>query len=555
MRQYVIGRNGAPLMYGGNLLGFLVSSVTEIDLGMFTGYGDLYSGNVWKDGDKIYFNETEYTYEFDKGISTWVLKKWNNLPYSFYGNKIWTDGTKIYFSDGNLNGGYLSSQYVLNGDNWEPKEWFATNSDSPSTPYRWAPNRTYVWTDGSNIYYSFGLSQKVLDISTSTWNPKTWTVSDIDFDRVLNGNYIWSDGSNIYCSTDSFQTAKNYLLNPATSTWESVTFTGGPERLNGSNVWRTQNNTYYSSGTKTYRLTPSTRTWTDTGWSIEVKKPWYDGQYWHSSTGYDGGYVLNAAETSWTASNHKIESHLMGGNMWSSGGRVFMSDQFDVSSPAKTYELDLTTNTLSDTGWTTSIIAESVWHVDGNTYYSRGSTQLQFDPQTSTWSNKTWYGLPSHLALDGSYTWTDGIDTYYSYLSYQYVLDKETSTWETKTWDGTRRPKLARGVWKLGNRVFYSVKGGSYSGQLVKEPGSNSWVLMDWGGWEPEATNIWQFNGNVYCTGPDYSYKLNKTTMTWEEISLDSLGFTDLAYVLGRDVFVYGNRAYYVCSPAEYIMR
>lgn len=548
MQQYILGRNNVPLMFGGNLLGVYLPSVTEIDLGLFAENGDLYSGDVWKDGNKIYYNNTEYMYEFDTSTSTWVSKKWNNLPYSFYGNKIWTDGTKVYYSDGNLNGGFLSSQYVLNGDNWEFKEWFATNSDSPSTPYRWAPNSTYLWTDGSNVYYSYASSQKVLDVSTSTWNPKTWTFSGISADSVLYGDCIWTDGSNIYCSNDSYSTARNYRLNPSTGIWESVTFTGGPEKLRGKYVWRTQNNTYYSKGTTTYKLDPSTLTWTSTGWNIEISKPWYDGQYWHSSTGFDGGYILNAAETSWTASSNKVEMHLMGSNMWYGGNRVFMSIQAVPLGASTTYELDLVNNTLSETGWSTSIIAENVWNLDGIAYYSKGSTQLQFDPQTSTWSNKTWYGLTS---FSGANVWTDGVDTYYSSSSSQYVLNKETSTWTAKTWTGTR-PYSASGIWRLGNRAFYSVKSGSYSGQRVKEPGSDSWVTMSWGGWSPEGSNVWQFNGKVYCTGDDYSYMLNKDTMTWEEVSLESIGFTDVAYVLGRDVFVYGNRAYYVCSPAEY---
>lgn len=546
MEQYVVGRNTIALVYNGKLMGVYIPMFKDIDLGVFTRNGDLNSLNVWENENRIYYNFADSMYEFDKSTSTWVLKKWKNLPYYFYGSKIWTDGTKMYFSDGNLNGGSLSGQYVLNGNNWEFKEWFATNSSSPSTPYRWAPNGTYIWTDGSNIYYSYGLTQKVLNRYTSTWNPKTWAVSDIAVDRVLYGDSIWSDGSNIYCSVDYYETAKNYRLNTSTSTWESVTFTGGPEKLNGKYVWRTQNNTYYSTGTTTYKLTPSTLTWTDTGWNIEIEKPWYDGQYWHSSTGFDGGYILNAEETEWSASNNKVETQFMGSYMWSSGDRVFIS-----LSSGTTYELDLTTNTLSDTGWSTSIIGESVWNLDGNTYYSRGSTQLQFDPSTSTWSNKAWYGLTN---FDGNNVWTDGVDTYYSYSSSQYVLNKETSTWSTKTWDGNFHPFIASGIWRLGNRVFYSVKDGSYSGQRVKEPGSDSWVTMDWGGWSPEGSNVWQYDGDVFCTGPDYSYKLNQTTMTWEEINLKSLGFTNIAYVLGSDVFVYGNKAYYVCSPAEYVI-
>lgn len=546
MQQYVIGRNNIALAYNGKLMGVYAPLVKEINLGRFITNGDLDSKDVWKDGNKIYYNSAEYTYEFDKSTSTWVSKKWKNIPYSFFGNYIWTDGVNLYHSNG-----VVSGQFILTNGEWVTKEWFTTDGRIPSNPYRWNPSSTYIWTDGSNIYYSDGLTQKVLNPATSTWDPKKWTFSDIPVDRVLYGNYVWSDGSNIYCSSDSYGTAKNYRLNQSTSEWESVTFRGGPNKLNGKYVWRTQNNTYYSDGTHTYKLTPSTRTWTDTGWTIEVSKPWYDGQYWHSSNGYDGGYILDADETSWAASNHKVEMHLMGSNMWHGGNRVFMSIQPDQNSLSTTYELDLATNTLSETGLTTDIIAENVWNMDENTYYSRGSTQLQFDPQTSTWSNKTWYGLTNFV---GRNVWTDGVDTYYSDKSSQYVLNKETSTWSIKTWSGARRPYSARGIWRIDDRVFYSVKGGTYSGQLVKNPGSDMWVPMDWGGWSPEAENVWQFNGNVYCTGYDYSYKLKKTTMTWEEVNMESMGFIELAYVIGSNVFSYGNKSYYISTPAEYVI-
>ena len=65
-----------------------------------------------------------------------------------------------------------------------------------------------IWTDGTNIYYSNGTNQYVLDVATSTWSVKTWTGF-----TSFNGSQIWTDGTNIYYSGASTQ----YVLIPKKS--------------------------------------------------------------------------------------------------------------------------------------------------------------------------------------------------------------------------------------------------------------------------------------------------------------------------------------------------
>ena len=69
------------------------------------------------------------------------------------------------------------------GGNWSVKTWTGL------TDY----DGRHIWTDGTNIYYSNGANQYVLDVATSTWSAKTWTGLTVFF-----GSQIWTDGTNIY---------------------------------------------------------------------------------------------------------------------------------------------------------------------------------------------------------------------------------------------------------------------------------------------------------------------------------------------------------------------
>ena len=120
----------------------------------------------------------------------WRTKTWNGLSRPS-GNNIWTDGDNIYYSFG-------TDQYVLDKSTstWNTKTWNGLSG----------LNGSNIWTDGDNIYFSSGISQDVLDKSTSTWNTKTWNgLSEFDC------SYIWTDGDNIYYSNGTDQyVLKNY---------------------------------------------------------------------------------------------------------------------------------------------------------------------------------------------------------------------------------------------------------------------------------------------------------------------------------------------------------
>ena len=161
--------------------------------------------------------------------STWETKDFYVSPPSFDGASIWTDGDNIYFS-------YRSGQYVLNKSTstWEPKTWSGLTSFQAIN----------IWTDGDNIYYSASSNQYVLNKSTSTWEPKSWS----GLTSFL-GRYIWTDGDNIYYS----QGTTHYVLNKSTSTWQTKTWSG-LTRFSSDNVWTDGDNIYYSGGSNQYVL-------------------------------------------------------------------------------------------------------------------------------------------------------------------------------------------------------------------------------------------------------------------------------------------------------------
>lgn len=75
---------------------------------------------------------------------------------------------------------------------WVPKTW----SGLMSLDF----DGTNIWTDGTDIYYSSGTNQYVLDKSTSTWSTKTWQGL-----TSFTGQNVWKDGDHIYCSNNTDQ--------------------------------------------------------------------------------------------------------------------------------------------------------------------------------------------------------------------------------------------------------------------------------------------------------------------------------------------------------------
>ncbi|MBS7362920.1 MAG: hypothetical protein KIH03_03815, partial [Paludibacteraceae bacterium] len=138
----------------------------------------------------------------------WEQKTWSGLT-SFAKTYVWTDGTDIFYS-------YGSDHYVLDKSTstWNVKTWNGLSSF----------NGTRVWTDGTDIFYSNGSDHYVLDKSTSTWNVKTWSGLS-----SFNGDLIWTDGTDIFYSNGSTQ----YVLNPVVSSESEFAF-----RRSSTDAWK-----------------------------------------------------------------------------------------------------------------------------------------------------------------------------------------------------------------------------------------------------------------------------------------------------------------------------
>ncbi len=149
--------------------------------------------------DSAFHNLAEHLALSDSKI--WDDKIFSGLA-SVAGQYIWSDGTDTYYSNG-------TAQYVLNKSTstWSVKTWTGLTSFYG----------LYIWSDGTDTYYSNGASQYVLNKTTSTWSAKTWTGAT-SFYRAN----VWTDGTDIYLSEGNSQ----YVLNKTTSTWSAKTWTG-----------------------------------------------------------------------------------------------------------------------------------------------------------------------------------------------------------------------------------------------------------------------------------------------------------------------------------------
>ena len=223
---------------------------------------DIYGYYVWRDGVNTYYSKGTDQYVLKNGV--WEEKVWNGLN-SFDGDDIWTDGTNIYYSD-------YSKQYVLSGDTWIPKTWTGNSETFDGrdiwhhngntylgTTYNsrklvdgvwskcdieltsWITYPCYVWTDGTNTYYSYYTSQYVIKngkLEGMKWEGMT------NFNRGSMG--IWTNGKNIYYTSDGM----HYVLRG--NTWVEKELNVDP--FYSSGVWTDGTNYYHSCGGRHYKI-------------------------------------------------------------------------------------------------------------------------------------------------------------------------------------------------------------------------------------------------------------------------------------------------------------
>ena len=324
-------------------------------------------GIVKPDGDTITIDNNG---TINTNFEGWTPKSWNISP--FYGYYIWTDGTDIYDSEGNSN-----KQFVLNRTtgNWDVKTWNGiSNIDGIDT-----------WTDGVNMYYSSGTTQKVLDTTTSTWSDTTWNGL-----ASFSGMYIWTDGENIYYS----QSNKQYILNKSTSTWSAVTWNGYTS-IDGQYVWTDGTDIYYSN--------------------------------------YANQYVLDKATNTWSVKTWNGYSNLKGSYVWKMNNEIYYSDNniFKV--------LDKTTSTWKDKVWnglTESFYGVYIWSDGTNTYYSYHDMHYKYAPDLNGFlDDKQSKTLSSPVTVGGAIqnTVEGAISALSSYLEQTVTLSTSSDTVVTFT--------------------------------------------------------------------------------------------------------------------------
>ncbi|MCM1404561.1 MAG: hypothetical protein NC133_03650 [Prevotella sp.] len=182
--------------------------------------------------------------------SAWECAGFN---YNYGNGHTWTNGTDIYYSFGN-------AQYRLNGKTWEPMTWTGLTSFYGNS----------IWTDGTNIYYSNESSQYRLN--GTMWEPMTWTGLTSFY-----GYHVWTDGTDIYYSNNNSNQGQ-YRLNG--TTWESTV--GWANNIRGINTWSDGTNIYYSDGSTQLRLNGTT--WERMTWSGLISS-------WSGATSFEGCYV------------------------------------------------------------------------------------------------------------------------------------------------------------------------------------------------------------------------------------------------------------------------
>lgn len=255
-------------------------------------------------------------------------------------------------------------------------------------------NGDRVWTDGTDIYYSSGEVQKVLDKDTSTWSDKTWN-GRTDFI----GSYVWTDGTNIYCRTfdgiDGNYIQSDYILNKSTSTWSIKQWNWSPSTLADNLFVDTKD--IVNIGDNVY--------------AIE----------WDYSLDEDLSMALDKSTSTWSEMTSPFGTDTPGKCVWTDGDNYY-------ASWGSSYQKLINPETLavSDVQWNgyTDLNSQYIWSDGTNIYYSEEIYQKVLDKATSTWNNKTWSGITYSGVINFSaeYVWSDGTHIYYSNGNRQYVL-------------------------------------------------------------------------------------------------------------------------------------
>ena len=250
---------------------------------------------------KLPCNKVGYSHQ-----STFVPVLFGGKKFSADTAYIWTDGTNIYYS-------YEKEQYVLNKETytWEEKTWSGLTSFEGNN----------VWTDGTSIYYTQSYDHYILN--GDTWETFSFSASG----TARMGCDIWTDGTNVYWS-EFMAPPVHCVLNKETNAWDTKTFSGWgeDENFSASNIWTDGTDIYYSLGSIQRVLNKSTSTWTTKAWqglsSFSGQHVWSDGVNIYCSLG-GMHYILN--DDTWEKISFNGVTSFYGYHVWSDGENIYAS--------------------------------------------------------------------------------------------------------------------------------------------------------------------------------------------------------------------------------------
>ena len=225
---------------------------------------------------------------------TWIP---SHLPYTidcmFYAFNLWTDGFDVYYS-------YGSYQYVLD---LETLQFTPVTFNGLSSFYG-----SNIWTDGYDIFYSDHVNlggtnnHYIYDRSTMSWTPITMTFYDSSYhtidDFTFDKNYLWNNGDYVIYTFNSI----NYYFDKSNYSWYpflvgNLSYGSSVFVIDGS-IYSYYDNylTVYSDAYNNFR---------STGVSLNISNfdtyyLWSDGtDTYHSN--YDTGthYVFNKTTLQW----------------------------------------------------------------------------------------------------------------------------------------------------------------------------------------------------------------------------------------------------------------
>lgn len=567
----------------------------------FTGLQSFYRNGIWTDGKTMYYSGSIWNsdksewenvnYELTDNY-TWIPKTWKGLEDTLIkdggglrGGDIWTDGEKIYFSTQLILSGGTTKyyNYVLNSDTstWSTQTWEGINNIQTGKLFHYKDQVLYCVLFDSNKQ-NFTTEYYTLNIGTNRWTKHNWP------DGIyINPLDIWSDGNDYYYSSqDPFidNLINNYKLNQTSFTWEPITWTGleDIDIPTGRLIWHFDNNVFYGF-TKRLAIVNSDKVITD-GKKLDNN---YQIVFSTQSKSY-GDFIPKTFFADDNIQQSPLPSNTINGiDVW----RNIKNNKLYYNDPTNSRYYYKQTSAWLDKTWNTPnnvklLYGRDIYTIDDNTYYTNSendtatpiSLQLTSD---NTWINKSWgnseisngrevwktkdnvyyYGKYKFTYSDdfnnklwkglnsftGKYIWKyDDNNIYYSENSVQYRLERKRYNWTSVTWTGYNKI-IGNYIWKTKNNIYYSHENNQY--RLDSNP--PRWTAITWTGLTNfDGDHIWSDGENIYYTGYTTSggdiitqnYKLDEQSLNWERI-----GWTgDGEYVRdGRYIWSAGENIYY----------